>query len=153
MKAKIFFDNVILKIFSSQTIDGETSSTELSTTGRLAEKNNGVQELTFKEFFSDGQSTHESLTVVTFHEQGRLSMVRQGVFNTELLFEENKRYTSLYNTPYGTLDLGVYTKLAKLVCENEEKYIELCYTLDNMGEIISENYIKFTIKKRNDKND
>lgn len=48
-------------------------------------------------------------TTLEIHEH-KFSLVREGTTNARMEFEKNNKYVSLYNTPYGALELSIQTK-------------------------------------------
>lgn len=153
MKAKLPApDNVVLNLISSQTQEGNTEKTELSVTGLFEKHTDGSITLKFKEIFSDQHSSVECFSKITVYEDGKLVLSRFGSFRSEMIFEENKRYNTAYDTPYGTIDLGVYSRNVSYSEYENYSEIKLNYTLDSFGEVFSENEMKIIIKKRTEKN-
>lgn len=63
----------------------------------------------------------------------------------EMCFEENASHECRYRTPYGELPLTIRTKQIA-VCETDGRMeITLRYTLENAGEVISENQMEIVI--------
>lgn len=77
-----------------------------------------------------------------------LEMTRQGLMNTHMVFEENKKHVTNYVTPYGSLLLGIDTK--KFCVEEKDDCIQVMvdYVLETEGEILSQNKIEIRIRER-----
>lgn len=75
-----------------------------------------------------------------------LELTRQGAMEMHMIFEENKRHTVPYNTPYGQLMLGIETH--KILVEEQEDQIHVTveYALDHEGEPLSESCLKLHIR-------
>ena len=75
-----------------------------------------------------------------------LELTRQGAVEMHMIFEENKRHTVPYNTPYGQLLLGIETR--RVLVEEQEDQIRVTveYALDHEGEPISESCLKLHIR-------
>lgn len=77
-----------------------------------------------------------------------LELTRQGAMEMHMIFEENKRHTVLYNTPYGQMMLGIETH--KILVEEQENQIHVTveYALDHEGESLSESCLKLHIREK-----
>lgn len=98
--------NVMLKIEGMQkSMDGEENVIELTTEGKLYEKENAMYLVYDETELSgmDGSTTTVKLS------RDKISMKRFGVSNSEMIFEKGKRYVANYNTPYGNFDMEVLT--------------------------------------------
>lgn len=98
--------NVMLKIEGMQkSIDGEENVIELTTEGKLYEKENAMYLVYDETELSgmDGSTTTVKLA------RDKISMKRFGRSNSEMVFEKGKRYFANYNTPYGDFDMEVLT--------------------------------------------
>lgn len=99
--------DVILKIEGIQKdVDGEENIIELTTEGKLYNKENALY-IVYKETELSGMEG--STTTVKLIED-KISMRRFGTSNSEIVFEKGKRYPANYNTPYGIFDMEVLTK-------------------------------------------
>lgn len=73
--------------------------------------------------------------------------LRTGGYTMQLIAEKNKRHNCCYDTPYGSMVLGVFCKgIANRLTENGGE-IEFSYTLDVNSALLSENKVKITIKE------
>ncbi len=77
-----------------------------------------------------------------------LEMTRQGLINTHMVFEENKKHMTNYVTAYGSLRLGIDTK--KICLEEKDDLIRVTveYVLEADGEVLSQNKIELQIKEQ-----
>lgn len=75
----------------------------------------------------------------------KLELIRQGVVDTHMVFEENQIHMTDYTTPYGKLFLGVNTRTVKV--EEKEDYISLYveYQLELEEEVLSRHRLKIGI--------
>lgn len=69
--------------------------------------------------------------------ENELELIRQGVVDTRMIFEENQTHMTDYATPYGSLLLGVNTKTVKVEEKEEEISILVEYQLELDGEVLS----------------
>ncbi|MEW9124717.1 MAG: DUF1934 domain-containing protein [Thermotaleaceae bacterium] len=99
--------NILLKIEGTQrNIDGEESTIELTTEGKLYKKENATY-LVYEESEISGM---EGCTTTVKVGQDKISMRRFGTANSEIIFQKGKRFTTHYNTPYGVFDMEVLTR-------------------------------------------
>lgn len=82
---------------------------ELIMEGRLLTGSDRV-ELVYEE--SELSGMEGSLTTIGFRRQepGLISMLRTGLVNTALVFEEGKRHFCIYHTPFSDFEICVYTR-------------------------------------------
>lgn len=75
-----------------------------------------------------------------------LELTRQGLLNTHMVFEENKRNMTPYQTPYGQMLLGIHTK--KVDMQEQENCIRVVveYTLEADEAYLSDSRIEICIE-------
>ena len=97
--------------------DTEEDQMEFITDGKLYEKN-GFCYLIYDESEISGLEGFK--TTLKFDDKS-LKMKRIGAFGggTELYFEEGKRFSSLYETPMGPMDIEVLTRSVKNLIDKE----------------------------------
>lgn len=122
---------VMMKVNSIIHMQGEEDQVmELMTEGKYYEKN-GSRYFLYEETEVSGMAGDK--TMLKFSE-GRVTMHRYGENNSELCFEEGKRYEALYNTPYGAFEMEVLA--SKVVFEVDDEgggNMELVYELSIKG--------------------
>ena len=70
---------------------------------------------------------------------GRITMERKGEFANTMVFAKGQRYEGVYHTPYGEMDMAVYTKEAVCRFGSSEGNIHLKYQLNIQGNDASTN--------------
>ena len=95
------------KIFSE--IDGEDDTSELITEGTVIQKPNGGVVLQYDESELTGMAGCVTKIMFSTQKPSFVVMMREGMVNTSLSFEEGKRHISSYNTPYMPFRLCVNT--------------------------------------------
>jgi len=99
---------------------------ELVTEGKLARKGD-----TYTLVYEESEVTGMEGTVTTILVEGeRVTIMRLGQFSTQMVFQEGRRHLSMYNTPYGTMQVGVHTAhlLAELTDDGGD--IEIDYAIE-----------------------
>ena len=98
--------NVMLKIEGVQkSVDGEENFIELTTEGKLYEKEDTVY-LVYEETEISGM---DGCTTTVKLSRDKISMKRYGAASSEMVFEKGKRHVADYKTPYGVFDMEVLT--------------------------------------------
>lgn len=95
--------DVIISIQGLQTYDGDSDNIELVTEGKLAQAD-GALRLSYQESELTGL---EGTTTLFQVEPEKITLLRIGAINSEMVFEQGKRHMSLYSTPYGSMEVGV----------------------------------------------
>lgn len=125
-------NNVIISLRIQQLYAGEEEeSLELVTEGQL-QKDNGLYLLTYQE--SELTGLAGTLTVFQI-EPHCITLLRVGEFNSQMVFEEGRRHMSLYETPYGSLSVGVHTRRMRAKIGERGGEIEIDYNLEINHEV------------------
>ena len=100
--------DVIISIKGMQQFDEEDpNSVELITSGRLSRGEAGEYTLRYEE----SELTGLDGTSTSFHIQPkRVTLTREGQVNSQMIFEVGRKHLSLYDTPYGAMEIGVSAK-------------------------------------------
>lgn len=61
-------------------------------------------------------------------------LIREGTTETKMEFQNNKRTVSMYKTPYGILDINIYTIKLDININNDGGSIEALYLLEIEGQ-------------------
>ena len=135
---------VIISIKGTQRFEGNQPDTiELVTEGRL-EREGDHYTLSYQE----SELTGLEGTLTTFQiEPDRVTLMRVGEVNSQMVFEEGRRHMSMYNTPYGAMTIGVNTRhlLAELSDRGGE--IEIDYAIEIDHEIAGRNVFQINVKE------
>jgi uncharacterized beta-barrel protein YwiB (DUF1934 family) len=139
---------VILSIRGQQTVDGsEPEVVELVTEGVLSGGDGGGFTLSYQE----SELTGMDGTRTTFQVEGgreRVTLLREGQINSQMVFEEGRRHLSLYNTPYGALSVGVNTRRMRVRLDEGDGEIEIAYAIELDHAMAGENLFQISIKPR-----
>ena len=121
-------NNVIISIQGKQSFeDQEPEVIELVTEGQLAQDGEDGYTLSYQE----SELTGLEGTLTTFQiEPERVTLLRMGEVNSQMVFEEGRRHLSMYNTPYGALAVGINTKKMRAQLSPAGGSIEINYALE-----------------------
>lgn len=104
-------------------------------------------------FFEEMVEGFREVTKTQIKWQGNeiLEVRKSGLSNMNMILEKNKKNHCFYNTPYGQLNLGIYT--TDIVVAETEDNIDICaeYAMDVNYEPFAECTIKINVKPRDSK--
>ena len=73
-------------------------------------------------------------------------MKKSGIANTNMVFEKEKINVTQYDTPYGEMMVGVYTKDMKVDVTEDNIDVSIAYALDVNSEKVADCNIVMNIK-------
>ena len=119
--------DVIISIRGTQDYSGTDPDTmELVTEGKLAVQD-GALCLSYEESELTGM---EGTTTVFQVEPEKVTLLRLGSVQSEMVFEEGRRHMSLYSTPYGKMEIGVRARRLKSTLELTGGRLEIDYDIE-----------------------
>lgn len=77
---------------------------------------------------------------------GKITMERKGEFSSTMVFAKGQRFEGVYHTPYGEMDMAVFTKEAACRFGLTEGNIHLKYQLNIQGNYASINELHLEYK-------
>lgn len=134
--------DVWISIAGTHVADGESDTVELTTAGKL-EQTDGWLVLTYPESESTGM---EGVVTSLRLREGEVQLERSGAMNSLLVLEKGKRHTSCYNTPHGSLMMGVYTSELRSRMTGQGGELEFHYTLDINACMTSRHDVRVTVR-------
>ena len=118
-------------------------SIELVTRGSLGRKA-GLITLCYEE--SELTGLEGTLTTIQV-EPERVTMMRTGQVNTQMVFQEGRRHLSMYNTPYGAMAIGVNTHHLLAEVDDKGGDIEIDYAIEVDHAMAGRNIFKINVKE------
>ena len=81
---------------------------------------------------------------------GKITMERKGEFANTMVFAKGQRFEGVYHTPYGEMDMAVFTKEAACRFGSSEGNVHLKYQLDLQGSYASTNelHLEYTSEQK-----
>jgi len=79
----------------------------------------------------------------------QLEVIKRGTSNIHMIFQENKMNTTLYNTPFGDIQIGIFTTDIETIEEEDKIMVTIKYSLDVNFSHISDCEIQIKITSRN----
>ncbi|MCI9643561.1 MAG: DUF1934 domain-containing protein [Oscillibacter sp.] len=139
---------VLLTIRSEQHFeDSEPDSIELMTEGTLTPTGEGGLLLSYQESALTGLEG----TTTTFEVRGaQVILSRTGSVNSQMVFEEGKQHTSLYETPFGELSIGIQTSRLRHSLTEQGGLMDLRYSISVEHSVTGRNAFKIRVKRKHE---
>lgn len=136
---------VLLTISGLQMMDGEHSEpVEVVTAGDYYYRN-GKHYVLYDEVI-EGCEGHIQNTVKIG--QASLEVMKRGLSNVHMVFEKNKKNLACYDTPFGSMMVGIQTSAVDVRETEENIDIQVKYALDINEEYLADCHIRVNIKSR-----
>ncbi|WP_294536543.1 DUF1934 domain-containing protein [uncultured Pseudoflavonifractor sp.] len=138
--------SVIISIKGRQSYENvEDETIELVTEGLLAKEGEGAYTLSYQE----SELTGLEGTLTTFQiEDGRITLMRHGEVNSQMVFEEGRRHLSMYNTPYGALAVGIKTHSMDCRMDDHGGSIEINYAIEIEHAVAGQNLFQIQVREK-----
>ena len=136
---------VLLSIRGEQYFDDiDPDATELMTEGTMALTEDGIV-LSYEE----SELTGMEGTTTTFEVKGpRVTLTRSGAVNSQMVFEEGRQHTSLYETPFGELSVDIQTSELKHNLSERGGLMEIKYSIAVEHTVTGRNCFKIRVKRK-----
>lgn len=139
-------NNVLISIKGMQALeDGQEDTMELITEGQLTNHNGGQFTLTYQE----SELTGLGSTQTTFQIEGdRIILLREGEVNSQMVFEEGRRHLSLYDTPFGSMSIGINTRRMHKTLSPKGGEIEIEYAMEIDHTVAGHNIFQIQVSEK-----
>ena len=139
-------DNVIISIRGRQLYaESSPDEVELVTSGTLKRDGAGGYIVSYAETELTGL---EGTTTRLHVDGGRVTLLREGNVNSQMVFEEGRRHLSMYETPYGALSIGVNTRRMRSTLGESGGDLEIDYAIEIDNLVAGQNLFRMNVKKR-----
>lgn len=128
-------EDYTINIIGRQFYAGDKGEVCLSTIGTYQQRD-GVRFIIYKEY--DEANPRIAHTTSLRVEPGKVTMSRSGS-TTRLILEKGRRHFCLYDTGYGSLTVGVFTRELRQSLDDAGGFLEIHYTLDIDSNLSSHN--------------
>lgn len=138
-------DNVIISIKGKQLYaESGPDEMELVTAGVLRREGEGRYTISYQESELTGL---EGTTTVVQVDGGRVTLLREGNINSQMVFEEGERHLSMYETPYGSLSVGILTRRMRSTLGEAGGDLEIDYAIEIDHLVAGQNMFRMNVKK------
>ena len=136
-------ENVIISIKGRQVNDNGPDEMELVTAGRMICNDKGVL-VSYQETELTGL---EGTTTMLRINGPVVTLLREGTVNSQMVFEEGRRHLSMYETPYGSMSVGINTRRVKNTIGETGGDLEIDYAIEIDNLMVGRNYFSMNVKK------
>ena len=135
---------VVLSVKGEQYYDDvDPDETELMTEGTMTLRPDAIL-LSYQE----SELTGMEGTTTTFEVKGpRVILTRTGTVNSQMVFEEGKQHTSLYETPFGELSVDIQTSDLKHNLSERGGLMEIKYSIAVEHTVTGRNCFKIRVRR------
>ena len=136
---------VLLTIRGEQYFDDvDPDETKLMTDGTMEISDEGIF-LTYEETERTGMEG----TTTTFEvKEKQVILTRSGTVNSQMVFEEGKQHTSLYETPFGELPVDIRTSSLRHNLSQRGGLMEIKYSIAVAHTVTGRNCFKIQAKRK-----
>ena len=136
---------VLLRIRGEQYFDGiDPDQTELMTEGTLELTEQGLR-LSYEETALTGM---EGTTTTFAVEGGRVTLTRSGTVNSQMIFEEGRQHTSLYETPFGDMSVDIGTSRLRQELTAAGGELEIHYSIAVQNTVTGRNCFRISVREK-----
>jgi len=116
--------NMLLTFKSSMLIDGESDNKiEFVTPAELTMKNNKYY-ITFEDLGDEDEAPAKSTLKI---DEDKVTLLRYGLTSSQMIFEQGKKHTGNYQTPYGNVSLGVFSDMLNIEINEQGGNLDVSY--------------------------
>ena len=138
-------DKYLINVLGTQNVDGESDSIEVITTGDYKLDGDTVI-ITYPEYSEENPNQRTDTTVTL--RGGRLTIERRGEMSSRLMLEKGQRHRCVYDTPMGSMMIGIFTDSITTKLNDRGGEIRASYQLDFNNSAVSYNEFNITIKEK-----
>ncbi len=135
--------NALITLTGRQSIDGENDQYELTTLGKYIKKGDKY----YVSYEGSELTGYEGTTTTLKIKDGYISMIRFGNSSTQMIFEKEKKYVGHYETPFGSLSVGVTTNSMTVDIDENGGEIDLDYLVELNNNLPVHNGLHLKIRK------
>ncbi len=134
--------DVLITLVGTQENDGDKDKIELVTEGSMYKKGDAYY-IKYKE----SELTGMDGTTTTVKLQGKkVTILRFGTNNTQLIFEKGMHHVCCYDTPYGGISVGVWAQDVKVEFDDNGGEIFADYSIDVDNNSVGKNNFHMKVR-------
>lgn len=89
-------------------------------------------------YYEKQQESEDEVKSLVTLEGNQVTVSKTGLVNTKMVFSAGKRNSIDYQTPYGKIQMDIFTKNLMVICKEESLHITIDYNLEMENDVISE---------------
>ena len=136
--------DVIISIRGMQNYDGsEPDAIELVTQGTLSDHPDGYL-ISYEESELTGlEGTQTQLEIGP----ERVTLLRLGQLCSQMVFEKGRTHRSLYDTPFGSMEIGISTRRLRSTMGERGGELEIAYSVEVNHSLAGENLFQINVRE------
>lgn len=138
-------EDYLVSIKSCHKLSDHNDNLSIQTVGTFKEKS-GKKYIIYKEY--NDEFPEDFKTCIIKIEKDVVTLIKNGVIQSRLILEKDKRHCSPYYTDFGMLMMGIFTKKIIFSSSNDIINLKLEYLLDLNSGFVGTNEIDITLKKK-----
>ena len=136
----------VVKALESRNMEAYYASTKEEAVQKALELMEEGLRLTYQETSLTGMEG----TTTNFEVSGPQVILRRvGSVNSQMVFEEGRQHTSLYETPYGELSVDIQTSALRHNLSDRGGLLEIRYSIAVEHTVTGRNSFKIRVKRKN----
>ena len=137
--------DVLIDIKGIQNVDGEDDITELTTVGKM-DVIAGKTYLRYEDRTGDSDEGISCLIKLDPKDDS-IIMQRSGSFNSRMYIKKGQRHICHYETPAGTLTMGIFGENTEIKMGDDGGRVFMSYTIDINHGLMSRNSVEIKVKE------
>lgn len=134
---------VMIRLLTKQTAEEQEPETlEIATQGTLEKTPDGL----YIEYNEPDEGMGKTVCGILINNPELVTMTRSGDFNANLVLEKGVRHNCLYETPFGSVVMGVFSSDVNVLFTEDGGTVNMKYTIDINSEMLSENRVTMDVK-------
>lgn len=121
---------------------------EVISPGKYYERNNRLY-IRYEEQQEDMSGT--IINTIKIGQDG-VEIVKKGIVGAQMIFRENEKVNTCYETPYGMMMVAIYTEHVQHSVSEELIEVNLSYKIDMNGETLTDATVYIKVEPRTDRN-
>ncbi len=119
---------------------------EVISPGKYYERNNRLY-IRYEEQQEDMSGT--IINTIKIGQDG-VEIIKKGVVGAQMIFRENEKINTCYETPYGMMMVAIYTEHVQHTVSEELIEVNLSYKIDMNGEMLTDATVYIKVEPRTD---
>ncbi|MGN1187223.1 MAG: DUF1934 domain-containing protein [Lachnospiraceae bacterium] len=136
-------ENVILQISGLHSAGEDNESIEMIHSGRYFYRN-GKHYIKYQESLEDGLVTDNMIKI----SPNEVELVRKGPMSTNMIFTMGEKNLSYYETPFGSMMMGIDTSDLCITEAENELAVDISYALDMNCQHMSDCHVAIKISEQ-----
>ncbi len=137
-------DNIVLYISGLHSAGEQDDSVEMIYVGRHFFRN-GKHFIRYQESLEEGLVTDNMIKISS----GEVELIRKGPMSTNMLFTVGEKNLSYYETPFGSMTMGIDTTDMCITQTDSEIIVDISYNIEMNGSHVAQSHVVIKARDEN----